>query len=593
MKTGFHILILLIYSFGLIHNCDASELNNSQQPILQDTSTVNSLNKLAASYILSSTDSTLFYADSAVQLAQRLAYDEGEAFARRHKAQAYIYSGLYKKAMIEATTSLDLFKTIGDEVGRANVLNKIGEIHMYKGDYDLARITLIEAKKVLEQHEDFEGLASSFNALGNIAQKKGDYPQASEYLYEALRLNQQIGKIDGVADALNNLGVIHEYQEEYDKALSNYHESYLIYRQVGDKIGEAIGLHNAGIILKKTKLYDSAIYNFKKALALDMSLGALDGVAYDKKELGETFLLLNMIDTAYMYLHGALKLSIRFKDPVVEVPTLHELGKFHRYHGDYDSAEYYFKTSFENADEFQMKNEKKEVAKSLYSLYDERKDVKNAYRYYQVYQQLKDTLFNEQNIKKLTLLEAEYEFEKSRKDDELNVKLQNIEKDREIAQAIWIRNSSIAGFLVILIVAVLLFVNYRRKKRANDILHNLNTEVNKQKEELSIQTDELAELNEKLRLLNSTLEEKVVDRTSQLKTQNEQLQVKNSQLSSYAFYNAHKLRAPLASVMGLVNLFVHPSIDSQEQELIANKIVECSNQLNEVVKQMQELLDKE
>jgi tetratricopeptide (TPR) repeat protein len=592
MRLNFNLFLCWTLIVGFSSVTYSSALTSNIY-LSQDTSIVNSLNRLAKKYLATSTDTTLIFADSAASISRNINFLKGEANALEHMAQAYIYMGDNVKATVEAKKSLKIYQLLKDEVGSAVILNKMGAIHMNKGEYDIATDYLKESLQLLNGKGDLATQASTYNSLGNIAQKKGNYSQASEYIHKALNLNQQIGRTSGVADALNNLGVIYEYQEDYEKALSNYQESYLLYQKIGDKLGVAIGMHNAGIILKKTEKYDSAIYNFKSALVLDTEFGAFDGVAYDKKELGETYFLMNQLDSAYRCLHDALKLSITYQDPVVEVPALVVLGKVHKSLKDYDSALFYFHKAFVKSEESQLFNEKKEAAKALYLMYDQKGHIQEAYDYYKVYNQLKDTLFNEESIKKITLLAAEYEFEQSRKDDELQTKLNNIGKDQEVAEAIWLRNTSVVGIFLISLIAVMTYFNYRRKRFANEALNKLNLEVNAQKEELSQQTYELAQLNDQLHLLNGTLEEKVKNRTSELEVNNRQLLTKNSKLANYAYYNAHKVRAPLANVMGLTNLFINPEISAKEKEFIANKIIECSNQLNEVVFEMQQILQEE
>lgn len=583
----------MVTSFTFSQSNTREELINKLQSNLKDTARVNTFNKLSKAYTLSNNDSSLFYATKALELAKELDYIEGEAAANERIAQANIYIGNYDEALINSIKALDLFVMFGDPTDEAEILRQIGSIHMYQGSFEQGMDVLKKALKIFQKEGDLQGEASTYNALGNIAQKKGDYPEASEYLYQALTLNREIGNISGAADALNNLGIIYEFQEEFEKALNNYEQSYKVYQELDDKIGVAIGLHNAGIILKKIGKYDSAIHNFNAAMLIDFEMGALDGVAYDKKELGETYLLMGRLDTAYKYLHEALALSQHIHDPVVTVPTLIGLGNIHKRHNNIDSALYFLNGAFNQAEKFELQNELKEASKSLYELYDELGNVKMAYQFHKTYHQLKDMLFNEDKIKKLAILEAEYEYDKRRGEQELKSKLSNMEKDRQIADAVWVRNTSVIGLLILALLAVFIYINYRRKRIAHENLNSLNEEVIRQKEELSEQAQELVELNNRLTSLNDTLELKVVKRTKQLENKNLQLEIKNQKLANYAFYNAHKLRAPLASLMGLTNLLTNPRIDLEERETITHKIQDCSNILNTVIQEMRELLEEE
>jgi len=57
------------------------------------------------------------------------------------------------------------------------------------------------------------------------------------------------------------------------------------------------------------------------------------------------------------------------------------------------------------------------------------------------------------------------------------------------------------------------------------------------------------------------LETRIDDRTRELNDKNTELENKNTQLANYAFLNAHKLRAPVATLLGLVMLFDNKHVE--------------------------------
>jgi signal transduction histidine kinase len=74
-----------------------------------------------------------------------------------------------------------------------------------------------------------------------------------------------------------------------------------------------------------------------------------------------------------------------------------------------------------------------------------------------------------------------------------------------------------------------------------------NIEIEKQRQEILEQSEELRVLNESLQSLNAGLEINVLNRAKEL-------EIKNRKLEEYLFINAHKLRAPVASILGLIQL---------------------------------------
>lgn len=130
------------------------------------------------------------------------------------------------------------------------------------------------------------------------------------------------------------------------------------------------------------------------------------------------------------------------------------------------------------------------------------------------------------------------------------------------------------GFLVYAIVI---------KRRDYKLLKIQNEEIATQSEELRSLTDELAAQGEALQQSNILLEAKVNERTASLRT-------KNAQLTDYAFFNAHKLRSPIATLLGLKQL-LHFSKSDEERDQIVERIFITTEKFDEVVKESQKILE--
>lgn len=96
------------------------------------------------------------------------------------------------------------------------------------------------------------------------------------------------------------------------------------------------------------------------------------------------------------------------------------------------------------------------------------------------------------------------------------------------------------------------------------------------KETLSQQTEELQAANEETRSINDSLEFMVRERTVTLEE-------RNRQLADFAFLNAHKMRGPLARILGLVDILKYTDSREQEKELLQH-IVQSAGELDRVIK---------
>jgi signal transduction histidine kinase len=96
-------------------------------------------------------------------------------------------------------------------------------------------------------------------------------------------------------------------------------------------------------------------------------------------------------------------------------------------------------------------------------------------------------------------------------------------------------------------------------------------------EEIQAQAEEIRGINDNLELL-------VRQRTMELEK-------KNKALEEYAFINAHKLRAPVASILGLVNLITKQPLN-QETRDITEHLKDSTQKLDAIVGSITKAIEK-
>jgi tetratricopeptide (TPR) repeat protein len=93
-----------------------------------------------------------------------------------------------------------------------------------------------------------------------------------------------------------------------------------------------------------------------------------------------------------------------------------------------------------------------------------------------------------------------------------------------------------------------------------------------------------SKLNNELQLANAELDKRV-----QIRTQ--ELEERNKKLASYAFMNAHNLRAPVSSILGLVNLYKSKMLNQDERDTFVDQIDSQTQKLDAVVKEIQKSVE--
>ncbi len=136
---------------------------------------------------------------------------------------------------------------------------------------------------------------------------------------------------------------------------------------------------------------------------------------------------------------------------------------------------------------------------------------------------------------------------------------------------------------ITLAFATYTFVRRREKKLERDKLE-LEEKVAERTSEILKKNEEIQAQAEEIKAINESLEKRVVERTFELER-------KNKALEDYAFINAHNLRSPVASILGLVNLLSRSRHEKETEEVVGHMKV-SAERLDEVVRTITESIEK-
>jgi signal transduction histidine kinase len=154
-----------------------------------------------------------------------------------------------------------------------------------------------------------------------------------------------------------------------------------------------------------------------------------------------------------------------------------------------------------------------------------------------------------------------------------------------ITTAFFIRNNPalsmndffVQGGLLLAMVAVFMIVLIRAR-------YNLTVKEIKARLALQASNEEIQAQAEEIKGINENLEFMVQQRTAELEK-------KNKALEEYAFISAHQLRAPVASILGLMNLINKTELNA-EARVIADHLSQSTEKLDAIVSNISEVLEK-
>jgi tetratricopeptide (TPR) repeat protein len=543
----FVIFIGFYPAFAQQHKIDS--LRSTLVNVAVDTTRVGSYLQLATLYRRINFDSVYYFGSEAKELSQRLKYKRGEA-------GGYLMMGVS---------------------------------HLRRGDL-LEAMDLCERALEISVAGNFpETESEALNNIGLSYNYQGDYPTALEYYQRALSVAESIKNNSTIAGVLTNIGGIYFNLKDYDRALDYWQKALRIHQRLNDRPAAATCMSNIGLAYADKGDYQMAVKYYFQSLN-NHERNSLCPRIYPLENIGSTYYKMGKLDSASYYLQLALEGATQCNNPVAEIGILSGLADISKARHQFKSALQYLNRAFMIGDRAGLKREASIVAKSLSELHEVMGNTSEAFSVFKKYQALRDSIYNGENVKAIGRLEAKYEYDSAKRAHEIARQIENLEKERLLTREKWIRNTFIGGFVVMICIAGMIYRNFEKKKISNRHLEMLNKEIKEHESALISQSEELQRLNESLSELNTDLERKVAQRTRQLIEQNMELETKNAKLADYAFINAHKLRAPVATILGLVKLF---EVDIEERDYIVKRIKHSTEELNEIVKEIRLTLEKE
>jgi signal transduction histidine kinase len=460
--------------------------------------------------------------------------------------------------------------------------------------YGLRALSLV---KQLGNHQ----LESTLNNyLGVIQRNVGDHALALEYFYQAKHIAEEQQDQTNLGYALNNIGDIYNIESKYKQALENEEEALKIFEDLGDSVGVSYVCHQ--IALVHTNMYDyaNALLFHRRAMKIRESLGNTAGVGYSLISMGETYLKMGKFPECYASLDSSRILFTELDDRFGLSLSMHDMGLYYKAQGDTDNAIKYFNEALSTGQDNDLPIRIRNAASELSDLYAEKSDFKKAYQMYILYKQTYDSLYQEENLVRITQLVMQNEFEQR----EL-VQLAEIERQKQF------RNYLMLSFGLVLILVIVILNRYIIKRKANINLQAKNNEIEAQRkkleklsnslreknDELSQQNEEIMVQKDHLVLLNNELEKQKSELNNTLKdlTQAQTKLVQSEKMASLGQLTAgvaHELNNPLNFISSSIAPLQRNMVDLLKLLNKYESLLDEKN-LSGVVSEMKEEMDVE
>lgn len=437
------------------------------------------VNRMKGSY-----PEALKYHEKALSIGEKQGDKALQAVTLKNIGNVYFSQGQYPDALQYYRLSLDILEKVDDKYGLAVAYNNIGLVYKNQGNYDKALEAYQQSFDIFEEIGNQKGLASSYNNFGMIYTKRGDISKALESYLESVRIVEEIGDKVTQSSILNNIGNIYFQQENYANALEFYERSLQLKRELGDKSGIAVGLSNIGGVYSHQGNYIKALENTLEALKIQEQIGDKKGIITTLNNIGDYYEYQGLYDKSLQYLLRSLEMQEDMGHNDVMPTTLILIGSLYSKKQDYNTALEYFFDALKIAREKNMSEQVKTSYQRIAGTYSLLNNAAKTFEYYNKYNDLKDSLNNEQNNTLVAEMQTRFESERKQKENELL--LAQIELNEAKAQQRTYLLYTLAGLaLLVALLLVLLYGRYRAKQRINLQLERKNVAINQQKEKIT------------------------------------------------------------------------------------------------------------
>lgn len=307
----------------------------------------------------------------------------------------------------------------------------------------------------------------------------GEKTEAFEASFKALALLDSLNKFDRISALLLQIGTQYTADENYSEGVKYLQESLRMTRVSDDSNREIYVLINLAETYRLMGTLDSALFFNEQVLSNQEAMKDVAIRAYTEGNTGMVLNAQNELDKAKSLLQSSINALTKLGDLYSVSIYQTDLGELQIKQGFRQKGIRQIEKALRIAEVQNLKEQIRDFSKKLSEYYSKAGDFKKAFQYQSQYTIYKDSLINAENIRQIAQARLQYEVKKREQELE-NLSLKNEVQEISLDRT----NNRLLLFIILavsfLLISAILYLSYKRKRKANDLLLEKNDLIQEQ-----------------------------------------------------------------------------------------------------------------
>ncbi|MEY8848515.1 tetratricopeptide repeat protein [Psychroserpens sp. XS_ASV72] len=376
-----------------------------------------------------------------------------------------------------AYKAIQLSKTLDKTTDLAKSYSFMALYHKEYGVIDSASYYYNKAKAIYSEENDLNALAHTYIDLKALFTAKADYNEAKANIYKALDLYEQQNNKRGIANCYAHIGDLLYYENNYNEAIKYCDKAIEIQKKINAKEDLARSYRfKANSQLFTGFDLENALESINASIDIYQELGET-GIPYmaSLNWRGNVYKYMERYDKAIADYQANYDNSLAMGLERYLIPSLGNIGHVYVMQGNYEKALPYNLQAIDLIKKTGRNRNLWENYMHVSEIYESLGDYKNALYYHQLYASEHES-FKDNVILSLEN-EAQAKYEVGQKNATILFQDEKIDQQQR-TKILYI---ILTGLLAIILFG--LFYNYRKRKKRNEQLVSLNSELDKKNQQ--------------------------------------------------------------------------------------------------------------